>query len=67
MTFWFPHSCSHFVQHKLGFAADNGVCQLVEQTEGEVSLADKMTTMKAAVEKRVVALRIKMEKTNCCV
>ena len=56
------HSCSLFVQHELGLAADDGVRQLVEQTEGEVSPADKAAAMNAAIEKRVVALRIKMGK-----
>ena len=41
---------------------DDGVRQLVEQTEGEVSPADKAAAMKAAVEKRAVALRMKMGK-----
>ena len=42
--------------------ADDGVRQLVEQSEGEVSPADKTAAMKSAVEKRVVALRMKMGK-----
>jgi hypothetical protein len=50
------------VQHELGLAADEGVRQLVEQSEGEVSRADKAVAMTAAIEKRVVALRIKMGK-----
>ena len=49
MACWFPHSCSPFVQHELSLAADDGVRQLVEQTEGEVSPADKAVAMKAAV------------------
>ena len=56
------HSCSLFVQHELGLAADDGVRHLVEQSEGEVSPADKAAAMKAAVEKRSVALRMKMGK-----
>jgi hypothetical protein len=62
MIFWIMHSCSLFVQHELSVAADEGVRQLVEQTEGEVSPADKAAAMTAAIEKRVVALRIKMGK-----
>ena len=62
MTFWFPHSCSFFVLHELGLAVDDGVCQFVEQTEGEVSPVDKAAAMKAAMEKRAVTFRIKMEK-----
>jgi hypothetical protein len=50
------------VQHELGLAADDGLRLLVEQTEGEVSPADKVAAMKAAVEKRVVQLRMKMGK-----
>ena len=50
------------MQHELGIAADDGVRQLVEQSEGEVFPADKAVAMKAAVEKRVVALRMKMGK-----
>ena len=56
------HSCSPFVQHKLGLAADDGVRQLVEQSKGEVSPANNAAAMKAAVKKRVVALRMKMGK-----
>ena len=50
------------MQHELGLAADDGVRQLVEQSEGEVSPAEKTAVMKAAVEKRAVALRMKMGK-----
>ena len=62
MAFWDPHVFPPIVQHELGLAADDGVRHLVEQTEGEVSPADKAAAMKAAVEKRAVALRIKMGK-----
>jgi hypothetical protein len=50
------------VQHELGLAADDDLRLLVEQTEGEVSPADKVAAMKAAVEKRAVQLRMKMGK-----
>ena len=50
------------MQHELGLAADDGVRQLVEQSEGEVSPTDKAVAMKAAVEKKPVALRMKMGK-----
>jgi hypothetical protein len=50
------------VQHELDLAADDGVRQFVEQSKGEVPPADKADAMKAAVEKRVVALHMKMEK-----
>jgi hypothetical protein len=59
---WFPRSFSLFAQHELGLAADEDARQLVEQSEGEVSPADKAAAMKAAVEKRSVALRMKMSK-----
>jgi hypothetical protein len=51
-----------FLQHELGLAADDGVRHLVEQTEGEVTPADKASAMNAAIEKKAVALRIKMGK-----
>ena len=50
------------MKHELGLAADDGVRQLVEQSEGEVYPADKAAAMKAAAEKRAVALRMKMGK-----
>ena len=50
------------MQHELSLAADEGLRQLVEQTEGDISPATKAAAMKAAVEKRAVALRIKMGK-----
>lgn len=50
------------MQHELGLAADEGIRQIVEQSEGEVSPADKAAAMKAAMEKRAVALRMKMGK-----
>jgi hypothetical protein len=59
VTFWFLIPS---VQHELGLAADDGVRQLVELTEGQVSPADKAAAMKAAIEKKAVALRNKMGK-----
>ena len=59
LTYWFRLT---FLQHELGLAADDGLRLLVEQTEGEVSSVDKVAAMKAAVEKRAVALRMKMGK-----
>jgi hypothetical protein len=50
------------VQHGLGLIADDGVHQLVEQSEREVSPADKVTAMKVAIEKKALALRMKMAK-----
>ena len=50
------------MQHELGPAVDDGVRQLVEQSEEAVSHVDKAAAMKAAVEKRTVELRIKMGK-----
>jgi len=43
-------------------AADEGVRLLVEQTDGELSPAQKSAAMKSAVEKRTIALRQKMGK-----
>jgi hypothetical protein len=51
-----------FVQHELGLVADDGVRHLVEQTGGEVTPADKTSAMSVAIEKKAVALRIKMGK-----
>ena len=48
------------MQHELDLAADDGVRQLVKQSEGEVSPADNAVAMKTAVEKRVVALCMNM-------
>ena len=50
------------MQHELGLAADEGVRQLVEQTDGEVSAAEKTTAMKVATKKRAEALHKKMSK-----
>ena len=61
----FPYDiliCEFFVQHELSLAADDGVRHLVEQSEGEVTPADKASAMSAAIEKKAVALRIKMGK-----
>ena len=66
MTFWFLHLFSLFVQHELGFAADDGVHQLVEQSKGEVSPIDKAVAMKTAVEKSCGTSH-EDEKTGCCV
>ena len=49
------------MQQELGLAADYGLRQLVEQSEWEVFPVDKAAAMKAAVEKRVVAPRMKMD------
>ena len=50
------------MQHELSLAADEGARQLVEQSKGEVSPDNKAAAMKAVVEKRSVALRMKMRK-----
>ncbi len=50
------------MQHELGLAADEGVRQLVEQSDGEVSAAQKSTAMKIATKKRAEALLKKMSK-----
>ena len=56
------HSFPLLVQHEFGLAADEGVRHLVEQTEGEVSPVEKAAAMKAAFDKKIVALRNKMGK-----
>jgi hypothetical protein len=48
------------LQHELGLAADEGVRQLVEQTDGDVCAAEKTTAMKVAALKRAEALHKKM-------
>jgi hypothetical protein len=53
------------LQHELALAADEGVRQLVEQSDGEVCAAEKSTAMKAAASKRAEALHKKMSKLVC--
>jgi hypothetical protein len=53
------------LQHELALAADEGVCQLLEQTDGEVSAAEKTAAMKVAASKRAEALHKKMSKLVC--
>ena len=50
------------MQHELGLAADEGVRQLVEQYDLEVSAAEKTSAMKDATKKRANALLKKMSK-----
>ena len=52
-------------QHELALAADEGVRQLLEQTDGEVSAAEKAAAMKVAASKRAEALHKKMSKLVC--
>jgi hypothetical protein len=52
-------------QHELAIAADEGVRQLLEQTDGEVSGAEKSATMKVAASKRAEAFHKKMSKLVC--
>jgi hypothetical protein len=53
------------LQHELAQAADEGVRQLVEQTDGEVCAAEKAAAMKVAASKRAQALHKKMSKLVC--
>jgi hypothetical protein len=53
------------LQHELGVAADEGLRQLVEQTDGDVSAAEKTKAMKVAASKRAEALHKKMSKLVC--
>jgi len=50
------------LQHALGLAADEGVRQLVEQSDVEVSAVQKATAMKIATKKRAKQLHKKMSK-----
>ena len=50
------------LQHEISMAADEGVRQLIEQSDGVVSHPQKAAAMKSAVEKRCIALRQKMAK-----
>ena len=52
----------YLMQHELGLAADEGVRQLMEQADGEVSAAERATAMKVATRKRAQALLKKMSK-----
>jgi hypothetical protein len=49
-------------QHEISMAADEGVRQLIEQSDGDVSPAQKSAAMKSAVDKRCISLRQKMGK-----
>jgi hypothetical protein len=49
-------------QHEISVVADEGVRQLIEQSDGVVSSPQKAAAMKSAVEKRCIALRQKMGK-----
>ena len=40
------------LQHELAQAADEGVRQLIEQTDGEVSATEKASAMKVAASKK---------------
>jgi hypothetical protein len=53
------------LQYELALAADEGVRQLLEQTDGEVSAAEKASAMKVATSKRAEALHKKMSKLVC--
>jgi hypothetical protein len=53
------------LQHELGLAADEGVRQLVEQTDGDVCDAEKTAAMKVAASKKAEALHKKMSKLVC--
>jgi hypothetical protein len=53
------------LQHELAQAAEEGVRQLLEQTDGEVSAAEKAAAMKGAASKKAEALHKKMSKLVC--
>ena len=53
------------MQHELSLAADEGVRQLLEQTDGDVGAAEKGAAMKVAASKRAEALHKKISKLVC--
>ncbi len=53
------------MQHELAQAAEEGVRQLIEQTDGEVSATEKASAMKAASTKKAEALHKTMSKLVC--
>ena len=53
------------MQHELAQAVDEGVRQLVEQSDSEVSAAEKTAAMKVAASKKAEALTRKMSKLVC--
>ena len=52
-------------QHEISIAADEGLRQYIEQTDGEVTATEKAAAMKSAVDKKIEKLRIKMGKLVC--
>lgn len=53
------------LQHELAQAAHEGVCQLVEQSDGELSAFEKAAAMKVTASKKAEALTRKMSKLVC--
>ena len=53
------------MQHELALAAEEGVRQLIEQTDGDVRDAEKTAAMKVAASKKAEALHKKMSKLVC--
>ena len=53
------------LQHELAQAADEGVRQLIEQTDGDVSATEKAAAMKVAATKKAEVLHKKMSKLVC--
>ena len=49
-----------YSQYKISMVADEGVRQLIEQSDVDVSPAQKAAAMKSAVDKRCIALRQKL-------
>ena len=64
MSVLFDHNVYMLIplQHELAQAADEGVRQLIEQTDGEVSATEKAAAMKVAASKKAEALHKKMSK-----
>jgi hypothetical protein len=49
-------------QHEINMAADEGIRQLIEQSDGDVPPAQKTAAMKSTMDKRCILLRQKMGK-----
>ena len=65
ITIIYPSTELMSFQHELGLAADEGVRQLLEHTDGEVGAVEKSAAMKVAASKRAEALHKKMSKLVC--
>jgi hypothetical protein len=65
MCFYYKLTMIIPLQHELALAADEGVRQLLEHTDGVASLGEKAAAMKVAASKKAEALHKKMSKLVC--